>query len=263
MPEKSKSYEGVKFKPNIMKKASAMMKQALKDKDLSSTNLEVALASGERWTHDSEEDFFADYIKEFESAYYRHSYDFGVGIIVIESDGFKSHVTVKMPTRTDVEQIFNFLESNVDKCRLPEPPHNSPPKLKIFIGHGRNIQWKILKDHLHEKHQLAIEAYEIGAQAGLTVKEVLSAKLASSSFALLVFTGEDRDARGGMHARENVIHELGLFQGHLGWQKAIVLLEEGVKEFSNILGVTQIRFTKGHIEGTFGEILATLKREFP
>jgi predicted nucleotide-binding protein len=45
----------------------------------------------------------------------------------------------------------------------------------------------------------------------------------------------------------NVIHEVGLFQGRLGFKRAIVLLEEGCKEFSNIQGLGQIRYPKGNI----------------
>lgn len=56
--------------------------------------------------------------------------------------------------------------------------------------------------------------------------------------------------------------ELGLFQGKLGFARAVVLLEEGTEEFSNIHGIHQIRFAKGRIKETFGDILATLRREF-
>jgi predicted nucleotide-binding protein len=59
-----------------------------------------------------------------------------------------------------------------------------------------------------------------------------------------------------------VVHEIGLFQGRLGFNRAIVLLEDGVEEFSNIHGIEQIRFSKGNIRETYGEILATIKREF-
>jgi hypothetical protein len=41
-----------------------------------------------------------------------------------------------------------------------------------------------------------------------------------------------------------------------------VLLEEEVVEFSNIHGLNQIRFHKGNIRETFGEVLATIRREF-
>jgi predicted nucleotide-binding protein len=83
-----------------------------------------------------------------------------------------------------------------------------------------------------------------------------------SSFALLVLTGEDEQADGQLRARQNVVHETGLFQGRLGFSRAIMLLEEGTEDFSNVHGIQQIRFAKGNIKETFGEVLATLKREF-
>ena len=131
---------------------------------------------------------------------------------------------------------------------------------KLFIGHGRSAQWRELKDHLTDLHQLEVIAYEVGARAGLSIKEVLETMLAQSSIAFLVLTAEDRDEHGNLHARENVIHELGLFQGRLGFTRAIVLLEEGVTEFSNIHGINQIRFRPGRIREAFGDVLATIKR---
>jgi len=77
-----------------------------------------------------------------------------------------------------------------------------------------------------------------------------------------VMTGEDEASGGRTLARQNVIHEAGLFQGRLGFSRAIVLLEAGTEEFSNIEGVQQIRFAKGNIKETFGDVLAVLRREF-
>jgi predicted nucleotide-binding protein len=74
-------------------------------------------------------------------------------------------------------------------------------------------------------------------------------------------TGEDEQADGKMHARMNVIHEAGLFQGRLGFSRAIVVLEEGCEEFSNIEGLGQIRFPKGNIKAAFEEIRRVLERE--
>jgi predicted nucleotide-binding protein len=108
------------------------------------------------------------------------------------------------------------------------------PALSVFIGHGGDPQWRDLKDHLRDQHGITVTAYEVGPRAGLSVKGVLEKMLAGSSFALLVLTGEDIHTSGEAHARENVVHELGLFQARLGFTRAIALLEEGVKEFSNI-----------------------------
>ena len=74
-------------------------------------------------------------------------------------------------------------------------------------------------------------------------------------------TAEDEQKDNLMRARMNVIHEVGLFQGRLGFKKAIVLLEEGCEEFSNIVGLGQIRFPKGKIKAAFEEIRETLERE--
>ena len=74
-------------------------------------------------------------------------------------------------------------------------------------------------------------------------------------------TGEDEQADGDSRARMNVIHEAGLFQGRLGFTRAIVLLEEGCAEFSNIEGLGQIRFPKDNIKAALDDIRRVLERE--
>jgi len=76
--------------------------------------------------------------------------------------------------------------------------------------------------------------------------------LDNAQMAFLLMTGEDETAEGKIRARENVVHEVGLFQGRIGFSKAIVLLEQGCEEFSNILGIGEIRFPKGNIKSAFG-----------
>lgn len=267
MPTKEKRYDRVIFTPEVIKGAVNVLVATLAGKERKQTwqSLTIKMSTQEKWSYNNEEEFFADYVKGFEYAWFSKLFIHGnaeIGLWVFEDH---TEATVSMSTRSDVEKVFNYLEANVEKCYLPKPPpkKRQRPKIKVFIGHGQNPQWRDLKDHLHEKHKLDVEAYEIGVRAGLTVKEVLDDMLTSSSFAVLVLTGEDVDAAGGLHARENVIHELGLFQGRLGWRKAIALLEEGVVEFSNIHGLNQIRFQKDNIQATFGEVLATITREFP
>ena len=73
-------------------------------------------------------------------------------------------------------------------------------------------------------------------------------------------TAEDEHADGTKHARENVIHEVGLFQGRLGFNRAIVILEDGCAEFSNIAGLDQLRYT-GNLVSISEEIRRVLERE--
>jgi predicted nucleotide-binding protein len=54
---------------------------------------------------------------------------------------------------------------------------------------------------------------------------------------------------------------MGLFQGRLGFEKAIILLEEGCAEFSNVQGISQIRFPKDDIGAKFEDIRQVLERE--
>jgi predicted nucleotide-binding protein len=142
-----------------------------------------------------------------------------------------------------------------------EEPTKTERRRRIFIGHGRSEQWRILKDFVRDRLNLEHDEFNRISPAGLNTQERLTEMLAQCGFAFLVMTGEDMDASGLLHPRENVIHEAGLFQGELGWRRAIVLLEEGCEEFSNITGLGQIRFQKGNISSCFEEVRRVLERE--
>ena len=198
MPEKKKTYSRVIFTPDVVKEADSTLRTMLGDKRAKPTNyfFSVETSNGETWSHDNEGEFFADYRRGFEDARFWKSYP--KGSISFSIYGTKTTVSVAMSGRADIETVFGILEANVEKCRLPEPPPKKPqrPRIKVFIGHGQNPKWRDLKDHLHEKHGLDVEAYELGARAGLTIRDVLDGMLTTSSFALLVLTGEDLDAEG-------------------------------------------------------------------
>ncbi len=131
----------------------------------------------------------------------------------------------------------------------------------IFIGHGRSPVWKDLEKFLTNKLELNCDEFESICPAGKTIVGRLEEMLEKACFAFLIMTAEDKDADGTYHARHNVIHEIGLFQGRLGFAKAIVLLEEGCEDFSNIQGLLQIRFSRGSIFSKSEEIRDVLLRE--
>lgn len=131
----------------------------------------------------------------------------------------------------------------------------------IFIGHGRRNDWKKLRDHLTTTHGLSVAEFNVSSRAGFTTVEVLSQMLESASLAILVMTAEDLQVDGKTNTRQNVVHEIGLFQGKLGFPRAIIVKEESAEEFSNIKGLTYIAFKKGRIAQAFTEIDAALIRE--
>jgi predicted nucleotide-binding protein len=132
---------------------------------------------------------------------------------------------------------------------------------RVFIGHGRSSAWLELKNYIQDRLGVQCDDFNRQATAGHTTVARLSTMLTDACFALLVLTAEDEQEDGKVHARQNVVHEAGLFQGKLGFEKAIVMLESGCEEFSNIHGLGQIRFDQGKISSSFHEVSDTLKRE--
>lgn len=259
----SRTYTRTRFSGDVLKEAAETLLESVNAERRYVLN--VGLPEG-TWTHDNLDEFFADYRRSnggggvFKVEAAGHSLRVqnieGSALIDVEVD-----VGASVNSRARILSTYEVLDRNMAACALP--PVVSKRKPVVFIGHGRSDQWKNLKDHLRDQHGYEIEAFENGARAGHTIRDVLHSMMTNSSFALLVMTGEDSTDDGLLRARQNVIHEAGLFQGKLGFERAIVLLEKGVDEFSNIQGITQIRFSPGNIRETFGDVLATLRREFP
>jgi hypothetical protein len=58
-----------------------------------------------------------------------------------------------------------------------------------------------------------------------------------------------------------VVHEAGLFQERLGFERTIIVIEEGCDEFSNIAGLVQLRYPRVKIMACSEEVRRTLERE--
>jgi len=282
MPSKSKDYSWVRFSPEAIEQARVVFASAADAHKghVAYFHYEVERGS-ETWTHDTIAEFYGEYRLGFSNASLTESvrdqegHNIGTFFLTcrcpdieMQRIGVPVDTTVKvaLSTRDEIQRVFEALESTVDKSKVVKPRSRirikaTIPGGKVFIGHGQDPQWKVLKDHLHDTHGYDVVCYEVGSRTGYVVKETLEQMVSTSAVALLVFTGEDQDRLGGMHARENVIHELGLFQGALGWTKAAVLLEEGVAEFSNIVGTEQIRFPRTRIAEKHGDVIAFLERE--
>jgi hypothetical protein len=259
---KTKTYDETRFSADVLKEAVLAVKEVAARAKADVSSLQLSVEHDESsWNYDTLDEFLADFRKFENSAYcsiYGSGYDLAVTIRRRSTE-----VSMKAPQRVEIEAIFEIFEKHAVKFRLEPLPAPLPKKPTVFIAHGRSSQWRDLKDHLQDKHGFKIEAYETGARAGHTIRDVLEDMLNSSCFALLVLTAEDEQTDGQLRARQNVIHEAGLFQGRLGFPRAILLLEEGVETFSNVQGVQYVKFGKSNIKETYGEVLATLRREFP
>ena len=135
------------------------------------------------------------------------------------------------------------------------------PGKKIFIGHGHSEEWLRLKEYLTERLGLKCDEFSRVPNAGRTNIARLSSMLEDAQFAFIVMTAEDEVGDGEIRARENVVHEAGLFQGRLGFEKAILISEDSCNIFSNVDGLERIPFSKGNIKETFSEVHAVLMRE--
>lgn len=173
------------------------------------------------------------------------------GLVEIKDPGLRCGELAKLATR---------VAEHLDRIAEPMTTGASSGS-RVFIGHGGSPLWRELKDFLKDRLGLDWEEFNRVSPAGIGTSDRLGAMLDNASMAFLVCTAEDEHADGSEHARENVIHEAGLFQGRLGFPRAIVVLEEGCAEFSNIHGLGQIRFPKGNIAACFEEVRRVLERE--
>lgn len=223
----------------------------------------------EGWSHSSTDEFFADLRRPHDSSVLSTSCDWGGGLIartslLVSEDLFRTQVSVSAHTRANTERIMAIFEEAASANRDPEPPPIPLPKPRIFVGHGGTSQdWLVLQNQLQNVHGYDVTSFETGSRAGHSIRDILSNFLDTNTFAVLVFSASDEVGDGSYRTRQNVVHEAGLFQGRLGFDRALILVEKDTSLFSNLDGIQHIPYDPGHIAGTVGEIIATLKREFP
>ena len=256
--KKEKQYRHVIFSPDVLEASSSCFDRLLNPNGGDLRLQAMSVTRGEEtWHYDNLQEFLADYRNDVSGALFFIESD--IGALHVSANQHWTSVSVAAGNRAPIDEMFRVFESNVEASRMPVEGGDAPT---IFIGHGRSPLWRELKDHLQDKHGFQIEAYEVGARAGHAIRDILEQMLEASSFALLLMAAEDETADGEMRPRQNVVHEAGLFQGRLGFHRAIAIVEEGVEVFTNIQGIDQIRFSRGNIKEVFGDVLATINREF-
>jgi len=175
---------------------------------------------------------------------------FNFGGIELTSQGRLAH-----------EDAIERIRASQQAAGASDSVRDLPVGKRIFIDHGRALDWLVLSRYIEKDLNLECVEFNSEAPEGLATKERLDKMLKEAGIAFIVMTPELDLATGKKLPRPNVIHEAGLFQGRLGFQRAIVLLEDGCEQFSNIEGITQIRFPKDNIQSAFPSVRRVLSRE--
>lgn len=202
----------------------------------------------EQWDLNRVSDFLQVYADEPCRAILRH--DATDGLFSFQDEWGTCELTVRLDSLAGVQRIVGLLGLDV-KIAGPAP---------IFVGHGRDPQWHILVNHLRELHHFQVITYETIAKLGQPASEVLDMAARSVSMALLVHTAEVQTVGGEWQAMPNVVHETGFFGAHLGRERALVLREDACRPFTNIAGLTELRFSDHNIREVFGDVVAVLHR---
>lgn len=258
MPEKTKWYWWVKFQPDVIAEGLRLHAELRGPDEYEVKDRRITFDDNESWEHDTDEEFFADY----RSPRLRSASISQKGCSVFHRDLAQntpgSRVTVRLPERNQVERVFEVFERAVPVSRMAHP-HPDPV---VFIGHGHSDDWRSLKDFLRERAQYRVTNFEAEPRASQMNLDVLVEMAKQASVAVLVHTAEDEVA-DEVRARQNVVHETGFFQGHFGFEKVIIVREEGTAGFTNIQGVQEIRYPPGQIPRVHGEVQAALDDRFP
>jgi predicted nucleotide-binding protein len=127
----------------------------------------------------------------------------------------------------------------------------------IWIIHGGlSPAWlEVAKYVGHDLGRKYVEFNDAFAKRVLVTDRV-ETMAANSDLAIAVMTAEDRTENGKLRARQNVVHEIGLAQGMLGWSGVILLREEGIEDFTNLSGLVYVPFPHGNVAATYGDLRA-------
>lgn len=201
---------------------------------------------------------YVDKIEEFFDVWRAKGGDF----YIPPSQTSRNDSTVKRILQL-AHQLKNLSEEQlgieIEKFK-PKKQVKSSGEGKVFIGHGRSKLWARLQVYLKDELHLETLSYETESHTSETITNVIDDFLNKASYAILILTGEDETAEGNFRARQNVVHEAGLFQGRLGFNKVVLLKQDKIEEFTNVAGLQHIPFIGSNIEQTFYELNRTLKK---
>jgi len=159
-----------------------------------------------------------------------------------------------------LETLVRYIEQALElraNSELATPVSSSV--VRVFISHGSTNDWNKVQAFIEK--DLEIPTLELAQEPnkGRSILQKLNEESSRCSFAVIVMTGDDQNSDGIPRARENVMHEIGFFQGKFGVSAVCLLHEEDTSIPSNIHGLVYIPFPKGYVEASLGTLMRELK----
>ena len=130
-----------------------------------------------------------------------------------------------------------------------------------FIDHGTNPIWTRVEKHLREDLMIECKTFLDSSYSSEQMVYSLSDFLDTCNFCVVILTKEDEQKGASEIIYQNIIHKIGLFQGRLGFNKTVLLKQDGIKFDTNFAGLQHITFSGSKIEQAFYELDKMLKRE--
>ena len=174
----------------------------------------------------------------------------GQGVVEISAEAMKLGANYFLDK--NLKTFFPKLEVKVEEILRTR-------RANVFLSHGHNELLKLkLKDFLRTKLGKMPIILSEEPSRGLTVVEKLERVSEICCFAVILMTKDDQQNNGGLRARQNVIHEIGFFQGRYGRKNVVLLAERGVELFTNISGIIRIEFDAEHFEECYEPLRSEL-----
>ena len=148
-------------------------------------------------------------------------------------------------------EYFRILQM-IERSKISKK--NKKQKLSIFISHGRSKDW--IEVQLFLEREMKRETIELAQQIndGNTIINKLDTTSNKCNYAVVIMTGDDVDPFGNPKVRENVMHEIGFFQGRYGLNNVCLIHEEGASIPSNLSGIVYLPYEKSNIKMIFSDL---------
>ena len=117
--------------------------------------------------------------------------------------------------------------------RVGENIENKERSKRVFISHGRSKEWYKVQAFIEK--DIKLQTLELAQEPilGRTILQKLNEEAGRCGYAVIVMTGEDM-VDEEVRARENVMHEIGFFQGKYGLQNITLLKDWFIFHFQKI-----------------------------